>query len=242
MSNKIDPQSLKTEAMDALRHQLNVLAIARERGPGSAAFKRWHLMTLEILKHYMGGTRYRLAFINLVFVNNNSYTYADPDQTFYFACDDARAILETAIEHIERLGLPAAVEATQQAAPVAASDRSINFHAPVTIGGISTGDHAVQHVDQTVNLKIAALDSIKQLLQSSEELGRREIRESGEAISALTTELQKPENKRDWKDIVTWSNLILDAAKKAKDLTGGLAVHLPWVVEIAKHAAQHIVG
>jgi hypothetical protein len=227
----------ETEAIGALKRQLEQLVEVSKRGPDDPGFKSWRMMTAEVLKHYTPNTPYRLKFINLAFTVARMYHPVDPHEVFEKACQDAKAILETAIQHIERLGLS---DVGNKPGP-AASSGGLHFHGPVTIGNqaIASGN-AVQNVSQTANIQINALSEIKTLLKQSEELKGKEVRESKEGIDNLTVELAKPECARNWKEIATWTSLVLATADKATDVYNKIAPHLPHIVQLLDHAKRFL--
>jgi hypothetical protein len=65
------------------------------------------------------------------------------------------------------------------------------------------------------------------------------VRQGVADVEALAVEVEKPEEKRNWKAVLDYGQKILDVAGKAVDLGAKLGPYLPAVVELvdkAKHA------
>jgi hypothetical protein len=86
-----------------------------------------------------------------------------------------------------------------------------------------------------------SLREIAELLQQSEDLTPRQVKEGLAGIESLALEVQKPEAKRNWKAVLDCGESILSAAEKATDLAQKLASHTPAVIALVEKA-KHLLG
>lgn len=164
---------------------------------------------------------------------------------FQEGCRTTAETLKAAIREIEDFGV---YEEQPKPAP-AKKGRSGNggvtqtFHAnTVTIQhqAIATGQaiQKIEHMgDETIG---ASLNEIADLLQQSEELSRREVREGLAQIEAVAIELKKPEAKRDWKAVLKGGEAILTLTDKATDLAKKIAPYTP-VIAALVHQAERLI-
>jgi hypothetical protein len=104
----------------------------------------------------------------------------------------------------------------------------VHFHGPVTTDQQAIGfGHATQDVKQILTSEIESLKKVKKILSDSEELKVREVRLFSQTIDQVTEELGKPEQPRNWKNLLDWANRILETAKNATDMAKSLGPYLP---------------
>jgi hypothetical protein len=86
----------------------------------------------------------------------------------------------------------------------------------------------------------ASLKEISDLLQQSEELSPREVKEGLAHIEAVAVEVEKPEAKRDWKAILQRGEAIVSLTNKATDLAAKLAPYTPAIFTLMEQA-KHLI-
>jgi hypothetical protein len=98
---KISPEA--KEAIANFQAQLGELFALSLRGVIDGEFETWHKATLEIFSRYLPDTHYDSRFADINFqVSGYLDKRRDP---FAIGCEKAQAVLEGAIEHIDRFGL-----------------------------------------------------------------------------------------------------------------------------------------
>jgi hypothetical protein len=99
-------------------------------------------------------------------------------------------------------------------------------------------DSAIQRIGHVGDKTGADLKEISDLLQQSQDLTPRQVMHGIADIEALAVEVEKPEEKRNWRAVLDYGQKVLDLAVKATDLGAKLAQHPPTIVglmEGAKH-------
>jgi hypothetical protein len=66
------------------------------------------------------------------------------------------------------------------------------------------------------------------------------LRQGVADVEALAAEVEKPEEKRNWKAVLDCGQRVLDLAGKAVDLGAKLGPHLPAVVALADKAKHYL--
>lgn len=110
MAVELTPEA--KEAILVLKSKLAELSEISAKNENDNKFDRWHMTTIEILKHYLPKTQYCLRFMNIDFWSSGRWD--TKNNPFGNACLDAEACLKGAIEHVEIFGL----EKPQSIAPV----------------------------------------------------------------------------------------------------------------------------
>ncbi len=225
-------------------------------------FKTWKDTTKAYLERFLPrDSPHLVRFRGLVFMSRNIQTtpwgaplrppgYISPDDKHHFAedCQTAEATIRAALKYIENFGTGLEHEdspgARRRRATGATSRGGVrqNFYAPVSIGqqAIAT-DSAVQKIDQMGDTISSSLKEISDLFPQSEDLTPRQVKNGLSKIETLAVEVQKPEDKRNWKSVLDCGQAVLDIADKATDLAQKLAPYTPAIVVLmdkAKHLMQ----
>jgi hypothetical protein len=216
-------------------------------------FKAWRDSTNGVLERFLGKENHHTSqFRNTRFlsmtITHFGHTpppgYVSPEdmREFQDACRMAEETLKAAIRDIEDFGV-------HEEQPKLTSNRKSKggngggitqtFNAPVSIHNMAlAADDAIQKIGHMGDNTGASLKHIADLLQQSEELSPREVKEGLAHIQAVALEVKKPEAQRNWNTIVERGKGILGLADKATDLAKKLAPYTPAVVtwiEQAKH-------
>ena len=100
---KLSPEA--KEAVADFQSKLGELFALSLRGVLDDEFETWHKATLDVFNRYLPETHYNSRFADINFqVSGYLDKRLDP---FAVGCEKAQAVLEGAIEHIERFGLKA---------------------------------------------------------------------------------------------------------------------------------------
>jgi hypothetical protein len=117
---------------------------------------------------------------------------------------------------------------------------SQTFHAPVTMNQAIATESAVVRIGHLGDKTGAALKEISDLLQQSQDLTPRQVRQGVVDVEALAVEIEKPEQKRNWTAVLECGQRVLDLAGKAADLGAKLGPHLPIVVALVENAKHFL--
>jgi hypothetical protein len=153
----------------------------------------------------------------------------------------AEQTLKAAIQEIEDFGVH-----VEEPKPATGRGRgrsggiSQNFHGPTQINQAIATDSAVQRIGRLGNQTGADLKELSNLLQQSQDLSPNQVRQAVADVEALAVEVEKPEERRNWKAVLDTGQKILDVAGKATDLAGKLAPYLSPVVALIEAAGRHI--
>jgi hypothetical protein len=253
-----DYESPREKAIRLLQRQLDELQTIRIMNPKRAEFKAWHDTTVEVLQRFLGSdsqhtTRFhRTSFSGGLRIRPFGSRPLPPDYVskedmlmFRKGCEEAEATLKAAVRTIEDFG----VHVEQPGPAPARRGRGGNgggvtqtFNAPVTIHSqaIAT-DKAIQNIGQMGDRTVgSSLNEIAQLLQQSEELSPRQVKEGLAHIEAVAIEEQKPEPKRNWGVLLERGGAILGLIDKATDLGHKLSEHTPSIVALVEQAKHFI--
>jgi hypothetical protein len=254
-----DAESSDQKAIRLLTRQLEELRTTiRGLSCQHSDFKAWRDTTRGVLERYLGSeshhtTRFRDTrfFGRSVMRSDYPGTRRIPEEyvsrakaeAFLKGCETTEASLKAAIKHLEDFGVYVE-EATPGPAGRGRGRRggvSQTFHGPVTFHNqaIAT-DNAIQNIERMGETTVASLKGIAELLQQSEDLTPRQVREGLAGIQALTVEIQKPEAKKNWKSILDCGQSVLAIADKATDLAHKLAPCTTAVVTLVKNA-KHLL-
>lgn len=248
-------ESPEQKAVRLLNRQLEELQTVRALNYRDPAFKAWRDTTRSVLDRFLGpDSHHTTRFLGARFFGSmtiarfgepmpqNFISKEDAD-AFQNACETTDASLRAAIRHVQDFGVY-----EQQAKP--ASTRrgrgrsggvSQNFYGPTTFHSqaIAT-DGAIQKIGHMGDKTGASLKEIADLLQRSEDLTPRQVKEGLANIETLAVEVQKPEDKRNWKSILDCGQAVLDIADKAVDLGKKLAPYTPAILTLVDQAKHYI--
>jgi hypothetical protein len=240
------------KAVRLLNAQLKELESVRGLNHKDPVFLGWRDTTSALLQRFLPpGSPHTTRFQNLAFTGRvgrrqpwgsppRPTGYISPqDQGHYIAeCRTAEATIRQALKHIEEFGVPA----DQSLAKPSRGGVQQNFYGNVTIESqaIAT-DNAIQMIGHMRDTIGSSLKEIADLLQQSEELTPRQVREGLGGIETLAVEVQKPEAKRNWKSVLEYGQAVLGIADKATDLAHKLALHTPTIVALVQ-GAKHALG
>ena len=228
------------KATRLLKEQLKELPSVCSLNGEDPAFTAWLDTTTSILKRFLSPTSPHLTrFVDIPFL---SQIYPAPpgheQRMFAAGCQTANATIRAVLREIEEFGVHIGQAKPE---PVAGRRGSMqqNFYGNVTFQNqaIAT-DNAIQKIGHMGDTTGASLKELADLFKQSEELTRREAREGLAGIEALAIEVQKREEKRNWKSVLECGRAVLAIADKATDLAPKLAPytpHLVTLVEQAKH-------
>lgn len=254
-----EEESTQQKAIRLLNRQLAELQTIRGLNADTPLFSGWFDTTRSVLDRFLGPeSHYTKTFGSISFVDLGMTIspfgvmapppgYVSPEDLRIFreGCSHADATLRAAIRHVEDFG----VYLEQPKPAPARKGRSGNgggvtqtFHAnTVTIQhqAIAT-DNAIQKIGHMGDKTGASLKEIADLLQQSEELSPREVKEGLAHIQAVAVEVEKPEAKRDWKSVLERGKTILDLTDKATDLAHKLAPYTPAIITLVDQAKHWI--
>jgi hypothetical protein len=234
-------------------HELKVVRVTNYKSP---MFKAWHDTTSSVLETFLGPhSPYTNRFRSTRFLSmtvepfDGDFEFSDAvsttdGMTFRSACDTTEASLKAAIRHVEDFG--AYIE--EEVKPVPLSTRKSGsggvtqtFHGPVTIHAqaIAT-DSAIQKIGHMGDATGASLKEIANLLQRSEDLTQKQVKEGLAGIEALAVEVEKPEGQRNWKAVIDYGQKVLDIAGRATDLGIKLAPFTPAIIAHMENAGRFI--
>jgi len=238
------------KAIRLLNRQLEELQSVRALNWRDPKFRVWHDATMSALQRFLApGSPHLIRFRDLRFSGSAVVRTAwggrppDPDYVspqdhaqFQKSCQTSDESLRAVIREIEDLGIY--VEQAKPVTPARGRGMSQTFHGPVTIQNqaIAT-DNAIQRIGQMGDMGVS-LQEIARLFQESMDLTRRQVQEGLAGIEGLASEVDKPEDRRNWKSVLESGEKVLGIAGKATDLVSKLAPYTPHIltlVEQAKH-------
>lgn len=250
------PESPEKKAIRLLNRQLGELRTIRGLNAENPAFTAWYDATRTALDKFLGPeSHHTRTFCNLMFLDFQltpvpfggmapppGYVSPEDLRIFREGCSSADATLRAAIRHVEDYGVY--IEEPKPA-PLGRARRSSGgisqtFHAPVTMNQAIASDSAVQRIGRVGSRSGVDLKEIADLLQQSQDLTPRQVRQGVADIEALAVEVEKPEEKRNWRSVLECGQRVLELAGKAVDLGTKLGPHLPAVVALMEKA-KHLV-
>jgi hypothetical protein len=218
-------------------------------------FKAWRDTTRGYLERFLGKENHHTTRFRDTRFHGPTYLRSDypgvpqgpsqrevqeQAQAFQKGCATATATLQAAIKEIQEFG-----PHVEQPQPVPAGGRRgtgggvtqtfINAHVNQAIAT----DGATQLVERVGDEIGSSLKEIGELLKQSDSITARQLNEALQGIQALTVETQKPAEKRDWKSILTYGQLVMETVGKASDLAHKLAAYTPHIVALIE-AAKHV--
>jgi hypothetical protein len=215
-------------------------------------FKAWRNTTMGVLERFLGkAAHHTSAFRSMDFFSMEMNVapfggYFDPDyispgdeREFKDSCAETDELLRAAIREVEDFG----VYAEEPKPALASRGRgksgvSQNFHGTVNLNQAIASDSAVQRIGRIGNKTGADLKEISNLLQQSMDLTPRQAMQGVADIEALAVEVEKPEEKRNWRAVLDSGQRVLEVAGKAIDLGAKVAPYTPallTLVDQAKH-------
>jgi len=251
----LEEESPQQKAIRLLNRQLGELQTVRSLNHKCPDFKAWRDTTRGILEMFLGPESHHTArFRDTRFFGPTriipygvyvpgDYVSKEDLHGFRTGCETADATLRAAIRYVEDFGVY-----VEQPKPVTArrgggraSGMSQNFHGPVNLNqAIATGS-AIQRIGHVGNKTGTDLKEMLYLLQQSQDLTPRQLKEGAADIEALAAEVEKPEDERNWRSVLECGQRVLELAGKAVDLGAKLGLHLPAVaglVDKAKHCLK----
>jgi hypothetical protein len=165
----------------------------------------------------------------------DGYTGWSPGFKFPKACETAEELLKAVVSDIEEFGIYRRPMGRMRFAEKNGSFSQI-FYGSVEIKNqaIAT-DNAIQEIVQKENVELN-LREIAQLLQQSQDLTRREVKEGLSALEGLGSELRNFPPKRDWKALLDNGEKVLSITERAGDIAKKLAPYTPAIASIIKKA------
>jgi hypothetical protein len=248
-------EEYQQKAIRLLKRSLHELQVVRVTNYESPMFKAWHDTTSSVLETFLGPhSHYTNRFRNTRFFSLTVEPFDGDEEfsgalsksdsmAFRSACDTTEASIKAAIRHVEDFG--AYIEEAKPTPVGQVSGRgggvTQNFHGPVTIQAqaIAT-DSAIQKIEHMGDATGASLKEIADLLQRSEDLTQKQVKEGLAGIEALAVEVQKPEERRNWKAVLDYGQKVLDIASRATDLGLKLAPFTPAIIAHMENAGRFI--
>jgi hypothetical protein len=246
-----EEENQQQKAIRLLNRQLEELQTVRALNSSSdPKFKAWRDTTRGVLERFLGKQSHHTSrfattnFFSMVISgqwDDSGYESRADMREFQEGCSSAEETLKAAIREIEDFGV-------HEEQPKPTSNRrdrtggvNQNFHGPVSIQNLAiAADSAIQKIGHMGDKTAASLKEIADLIQQSEELSKREVREGLAHIEAVAVEFQKPEAKRDWKSILASGQAILELTNKATDLAEKIAPYTPTVITLMDQAKHWI--
>jgi hypothetical protein len=246
------------KAIRLLTRQLEELQTVRGLNYKDPAYKTWRDTTTRVLQMFLGPEsphfiRFRdLRFFGpAVMVPRNVQIHPDyispaDVAAFQKACETTDASLRAAVKDIEDFGVyveqPKPVSAGRGRGRGKSAGVSQTFNAPVTIHAqaIAT-DGAIQKIGHMGDTIGSSLKEIADLIQQSQDLTPRQVKEGLAGIETLAVEVQKPEAKRNWKSVLDCGVAVLEITGKATDLAHQLAPYIPAIGTLVQNA-KHMLG
>ena len=247
------PEPPDTKAIRLLNRQLGHLQIIRGLNYKHAEFKAWRDTTMSILERSLGPTsqhtvRFRdTRFFGPSYAPRYGLRVPPPDYisprdaaAFKMGCETTEASLKAAIDEIAEFGLftgdsrPAPTGRGRSGAGVRQT-----FSGTVHLNQAIATDSAVQRIGRVGNETGVDLKELSALLQQSQDLSPNQARQGVADVEALAVEIEKPEERRNWRSVLDCGQRVLELAGKAADLGAKLGPYLPAVaglVDKAKHA------
>lgn len=252
-------ESPEAKAIRLLNRQLGQLQTIRGLNYKHAEFKAWRDTTMSILERSLGPTsQHTIRFRDTRFLGPSYILpfgspapppdYISPEDAAAFkrGCETTEASLKAAIDEISEFGLytgeGVAPPTTGRGRSRSAGGVSQHFSAnTMHVTQAVATDSAVQRIGHLGNKTGVDLKEISNLLQQSQDLSPNQVKQGVADVEALAIEVEKPEEKRNWKAVLEYGQRVLELAGKAVDLGTKLGPHLPAVValmEAAKHALK----
>jgi hypothetical protein len=249
-------ESHEEKAIRLLTRQLTDLQTVRGFNYKHADFKAWRDTTTNVLETFLGpespyfkrfrDTRFYGSVSRIPYGVRVNPDYISPRDAHAFqeGCMTTDASLRAAIRHIEDFGVYVDQPKSVPSGRGRGKSGGVNFHAQtVTVGNLAiAADSAIQKIGQVGDTTGANLQEIANLLQESEDLTPRQVKEGLVGIKALAVEVEKPENKRNWKSILDYGQAVLAVADKAVDLGHKLAPYTPAIATLVDRAKHHLLG
>jgi len=218
-------------------------------------FKAWRDTTRGYLERFLGKDNHHSTRFRDTRFHGPSYLRSDfpgvsqgPSrreieervEAFQKGCATASATLLAAIKHVDDFGV---YEEPAEAAPKRKAEvgsGGIHFSAPMNIQNfaIAGRDQTIGHIGNKTGID---LKEIADLLKQSLDITPRQLNDAVKGLEVLGAEEQKPPEKKDWKSILTYGQLVLGVMGKAADLGHKLVpytAHIMALVEAAKHALK----
>ncbi len=249
------PESPDKKAIRLLNRQLGELQSIRGLNAENPLFTAWYDTTKTALDRFLGpDSHHTRTFGSIMFLDfqltvtpfggtapPSSYVSPEDLRIFREGCNTADATLRAAIRHVEDYGVYAE-EPRPKPAPAGRRKGGVsqNFHGPVQLNQAIATDSAVQRVGHVGNETGIDLKELSDLLQQSQDLTPRQVRQGVADIEALADEVEKPEEKRNWRSVLECGQRVLELAGKAVDLGTKLGPHLPAVVALIEKARHFI--
>jgi hypothetical protein len=252
-----EEESAKQKAIRLLTRQLKELGthICGLNDYRHHDFKAWLDTTREVLERYLGKESHHTTRFRDTRFHGPSYLRSDypgvsqgpsqreiqeQSQAFQKGCATAAATLQAAIKHVDDFGVheePARAEPGKGRS----GGGGVHFNAPLSVQNLAiAADSAVQRISHLGNKTGADLEEISDLLQKSQDLSPNQVRQGVADVEALAVEVEKPEDKRNWKAVLDCGHRVLELAGKAVDLGTKLGPHLPSVVALVDKAKHYL--
>jgi DNA-binding transcriptional MerR regulator len=254
-----EEETPQQKAMRLLNRQLEELqqTIRTLNSTNNPKFITWQDTTRGLLERFLGEDHHHAyRFVSTSFISSNIRRrqvgspalppgLESPEDMFKFqeGCRTAEETLKAAIREVEDFG----VYEESPKPTINKKNKGGNggvtqtFNAPVSIHNLAVAtDNAIQKIGHMGDKSGASLKEIAELLQQSEELSPREVREGLAHIQALAVEVEKPEAKRDWKALVERSEAILNLTNKATDLAKKIAPYTPAIITLMEQAKHYL--
>jgi hypothetical protein len=255
VSTEPTSESPEAKAIRLLNRQLGELQTVRGLNHLDPKFQAWRITTLGVLERFLGkDSHHTAAFRYMDFSSREMIIapfgaspppdYISPKDTYEFkaGCEATDELLRAAIREVEDFGVH--VEEAKPAKAGRGKGGGVSQHFSADTMHVTqavAADSAVQRINHLGNKTGADLKEISNLLQQSQDLSPNQVRQGVADVEALAVEVEKPEEKRNWKTVLEYGQRVLELAGKAVDLGTKLGPHLPTVValvEAAKHALK----
>ena len=251
-----ESEDAQQKAIRLLNRQLEELQTIRTLNSSrNPKFKAWRDTTRGVLERFLGKenhhtSRFAGTYFFTMVIDTNPFAgappgYVSPEDMMEFqrGCATAEETLKAAIREIEDFGVYEEQPKPAPARKGRSGSGGVNqtFHGPVSIQTLAiAADNAIQKIEHIGDKTGASLKEISDLLQQSEDLTPREVKEGLAHIEAVAVEVQKPEAKRDWKAILERGEAIVSLTNKATDLAAKLAPYTPAIITLIDQA-KHLI-
>jgi hypothetical protein len=241
-----DEESPQQKAIRLLNRQLGQLQSVRGLNHKSPEFKTWRDSTMEILERYLGkDSHHTERFRNTRFFGAMTITRfgSRPDPPGYVSgedlnvfrngCETLDASLKAAIRHVEDFGMHVEEPKPTSTGRGRSGGMSQTIQAAtVHLNQAIATDSAIQRIGRVGNKTGVDLKELSNLLQQSLDLSPNQVKQGVADIEALAVEVEKPEEKRNWKSVLDSGQRVMELASKAVDLGAKLGPYLPAVYEL----------
>jgi hypothetical protein len=248
-----EQESDEQKAVRLLNRQLGGLMIVRGLNYERGEFTAWRDTTTSVLQKYLGSeSPHTVRFMKTRFTPSvfrarpwgsgpRPKGYISPEfrDAFSQGCETAEATIKAAIGHIQDFGVRVEAPKHTPAGRGRSGGISQNFLGPTQVNQALAADSAVQRIGRIGNQAGIDLNELSNLLQQSQDLSPNQVMQGVADIEGLAEEVEKPEEKRNWKAVLEYGLRVLDLAGKAVDLGGKLAPYLPAVVALVESAKLH---